>query len=118
MEKKKNIAVVDDHTIICDIIERILEKKGHEVTKYNSYDFVPGSYDIYFLDFEINGSNISGEDWLQHHKNVVPAYKRICMSGNGCWDESTLEKVCIIKKPFSVNEIYTALDQVEYLKNR
>ncbi|MDD5475011.1 MAG: sigma-54 dependent transcriptional regulator [Syntrophales bacterium] len=111
-----NILIIDDETMICDILSRKVKSMGHEAASANTLSdgvhmAVNGSFDVIFLDVRLPDGN--GLSAIPDLKGAASRPEVIIMTGygepdgaelaiqNGAWD--------YIEKPSSINKMVLPL---------
>lgn len=118
------ILVIDDSLDICQLLDRFLTKKGHEVqtaiSGKNGLDLVKkNSFDLIFCDFKLR--EMDGRDVLKKAKEISPNSQVVIITGyadvkiavevikNGAFDYLT--------KPLIPDEILLLIDRAMQLKD-
>jgi two-component system response regulator HydG len=81
-----NILVIDDNLDICQLLDRFLTKKGHQVQTTISgktgIDYVKKShYDLIFCDFKLR--EMDGREILKKVKEISPDTQVVIITGYG-----------------------------------
>lgn len=120
-----NILVIDDNLDICQLLDRFLTKKGHQVQTTISgktgLDYVKKTnFDLIFCDFKLR--EMDGREVLQKVKEISPSTQVIIITGygdikiavevikNGAFD--------YITKPLIPDEILLLIERAIILKKR
>ncbi|HEA47257.1 MAG TPA: response regulator [bacterium] len=115
------ILVVDDEAVIRDLLKRILETKGHQVTMVKdgseALDKIKEEpFDVIFLDIVMPG--IGGLKACQTIETINPEIKIVMMTGYGTEVEEEIEKALkagayeCLYKPFTIQELLDTLEKV------
>ncbi len=119
LRRKGNVLIIDDEEFIRDIVSECLSSTGHNVMTAESGEqaielIKKNHFDITFLDFSIPNKN--GLELLREIKMIDPNSTVVIISsrpGEQLPDELSDEGAYnIIKKPFSVDQIQTAVSRV------
>lgn len=120
-----NILVIDDNLDICQLLDRFLTKKGHQVQTTISgktgLDYVKKSnFDLIFCDFKLR--EMDGREILQKVKEISPSTQVIIITGYG--DVKIAVEVIkngafdYITKPLIPDEILLLIERSLILKSQ
>lgn len=122
MDKPKRILVIDDEPTALDLIRRILEMKGYQVSAAKSGVEGVELFKQYPCDLVITDMVMPVKDGLQtilDLRDVAPNLPVIAISGGGTISKERylavagyLEKVITIAKPFAIEDITTAVEKL------
>jgi signal transduction histidine kinase/CheY-like chemotaxis protein len=105
------VLVVDDEPAVREVLTRILQRSGHQVTAAASGEealehFAPGRYDLVFTDLGMPG--MGGAALLGHLRARDPHLIAVVITGWGQLEEagsSALGVAAVVPKPFSAAQI-------------
>jgi len=115
--KDKNILVVDDEDIICQIISEVITRKFSNISVVSvssgeeALEKIKSvNYDLVFLDIHLGDESINGLEVLKRIKEIRPEQKVYMITGYVIEEE--IEKILkndalgILYKPFKINSLY------------
>jgi CheY-like chemotaxis protein len=113
------ILIVDDEQFVRDLLEKVLRRRGHEVTVASDADhalqaFAQANYDLLLTDVVMPG--MDGFDLLRRVKSAYPAIKVIVLTGYA--RKQSISDFLLygadeyLSKPFQVHELISAVDRV------
>lgn len=116
MVETKKVVVIEDSPDISRLIELFFARYTAyklDVEMHDRYDFEPKDVDCYLCDHDVNGP-ITGSQWFKSHTyQQIPPEKRILMSGrHDVWVKEGIVGMVYLNKPFTMNQLYKALDEV------
>lgn len=113
------ILIVDDEQFVRDLLEKVLKRRGHEVTVAGDADqalrsLSAGTFDLLLTDVVMPG--MDGFDLLRRVKSAHPAMKVIVLTGYA--RKQSISDFLLygadeyLSKPFQVHELVSAVDRV------
>lgn len=122
MDKPKHILVIDDEPTALDLIRRILEMKGYQVSSARNGQEGVELFQEDPCDLVITDMVMPVKDGLQtilDLREVAPGLPIIAISGGGTISKERylavagyLEKVVTIAKPFAIEDITVAVERL------
>ena len=116
MNKKAEVLIIDDESIVCERLRDYLEKKQMSVETFTvSRDAIERlkekTFDVIVTDIKMEGP--TGIDILVAVKKQTPASEVILITGYGSFETyrtaETVGAFDYIHKPFKVEEVYTKI---------
>ena len=105
------ILVVDDNSVVCDVVSQMLSRLGHEVSSADSGEkalsiFLGNMFDIVLTDYEMPG--MDGVALACSVKRSAPRTQVVIMTGAGreaVFSRKSAAVDQVISKPFTLAEI-------------
>jgi CheY-like chemotaxis protein len=113
------ILIVDDEQFVRDLLEKVLKRRGHEVTAASDADqalaaLESQTFDLLLTDVVMPG--MDGFDLLRRVKSAYPDIKVIVLTGyarkQSISDFLLYGADDYLSKPFQVHELVAAVDRV------
>ncbi|MFP4418013.1 MAG: hybrid sensor histidine kinase/response regulator [Chitinivibrionales bacterium] len=119
--KKGNILVIDDESIIRDLLLHMLSDVGYTVIacenglQARDY-FAAHQENIDLIILDINMPVMNGIDCLEEMRSIDPRVRTIIMTGHAVSDETKKRvngnNACFLRKPFDFNQIAKMVDEI------
>jgi len=114
------VLVVDDDPAVREVLTRVLQRAGHEVTRVASAEealeqFAPLQYDLIFTDLSLSG--MDGATLLRHVRARDPQIVAVIVTGWGkleAGQHQALGAAAVLTKPFNVSEVLQIVDEISH----